>query len=166
LRAWLQVLLLLVACGDPDPRAVASGAREVAFVAIGGETFTLELALDAATRQRGLSGRGEIPRNEGMLFLLPTPRPFAMVMRDCAAPIDVAFLDAGGRVVSLYEMVVEPPRRPDEDALAYDARLPIYPSGGPVQFALETAGGRLREIGLAPGSRVPLDTGSLVRRAR
>jgi len=167
LRNWIPILLLLVAaCGVPDARPVAAGGREVAFVALGGETFTLELALDPATRQRGLSGRGAIPRNEGMLFVLPTPRPFAMVMRDCPAPIDVAFLDAEGRVVSLYEMVVEPPRRPDERSLEYEGRLPIYPSGHPVQFAIETAGGRLRELGLAPGTRVALDRESLVSRAR
>lgn len=166
MRDWIRVLLLLVAaCGAPEPR-VSAAAREVAFVSLGGETFTLELALDPATRQRGLSGRGALALHEGMLFVLPTPRPFAMVMRDCPAPIDVAFLDADGRVVSLYEMVVEPPRAPDESSLAYEARLPIYPSGRPVQFAIETAGGRLRELGIAPGARVALDGEALVRRAR
>jgi uncharacterized membrane protein (UPF0127 family) len=167
LRALLRVLVLLVAaCGSPEPPAASAGAREVAFVSLGGETFTLELALDPATRQRGLSGRGAIPRHEGMLFVLPTPRPFAMVMRDCPAPIDVAFLDAGGRVVDLHEMAVEPPRAPGESARAYEARLPIYPSSRPVQFAIETAGGRLRELGLAPGIRVELDAKALIARAR
>jgi uncharacterized membrane protein (UPF0127 family) len=167
LRALLHVLLLLLAaCGAPEPRAASAGEREVAFVSLGGETFTLELALDPATRQRGLSGRGVIPRHEGMLFVLPTPRPFAMVMRDCPAPIDVAFLDAQGRVVSVHEMAVEPPRAPDEGPRAYEARLPIYASSRPVQFAIETAGGRLRELGLAPGARIPIDLASLVARAR
>ena len=167
LRGSLRVFLLLVAaCGAPEPQGAAAGGREVAFVAIGGETFTLELALDPATRQRGLSGRGAIPRHEGMLFVLPTPRPFAMVMRDCPAPIDVAFLDADGRVVALHEMSVEPPRAPGETAGAYESRLPIYPSGEPVQFAIETSGGRLRALGLVPGARIPLDRATLVRRAR
>jgi uncharacterized membrane protein (UPF0127 family) len=167
LRALLRVLVLLVAaCGSPEPPAASAGAREVAFVSLGGETFTLELALDPATRQRGFSGRGAIPRHEGMLFVLPTPRPFAMVMRDCPAPIDVAFLDAGGRVVDLHEMAVEPSRAPGESARGYEARLPIYSSGRPVQFAIETAGGRLRELGLAPGTRVDLDTKALIARAR
>ena len=167
MRDLLRVVLLLVAaCGAPEPTAAAAGKREVAFVSIGGETFTLELALDPATRQRGLSGRGELARHEGMLFVLPTPRPFAMVMRDCPAPIDVAFLDADGRVVAVHEMAVEPPRAPGETPMAYEARLPLYPSGEPVQFAIETAGGRLREVGLAPGSRLPLDRAGLVARAR
>jgi uncharacterized membrane protein (UPF0127 family) len=166
-RALLGVAFLLVAaCGAPDPPAAVARQREVAFVSLGGETFTLEVALDPATRQRGLSGRGEIPRNEGMLFVLPTPRPFAMVMRDCPAPIDVAFLDAEGRVVGVHEMAVEPPRAPDESSLAYESRLRIYPSGSPVQFAIETAGGRLAALGVAPGARVSLDRDTLVARAR
>jgi hypothetical protein len=166
-RVALRVLALLVAaCGASDPPAAATGAREVAFVALGGETFALELALDPPTRQRGLSGRGEIPRNGGMLFVLPRPEPFAMVMRDCPAPIDVAFLDAQGRVVAVHEMAVEPPRAPGERPLAYESRLPQYGSGSPVHFAIETAGGRLREVGLGVGARVALDTRALIARAR
>ena len=167
LRHSLRVFLVLVAaCGAPEPQGATAGEREVAFVAIGGETFTLELALDPATRQRGLSGRGAIPRHEGMLFVLPTPGPFAMVMRDCPAPIDVAFLDAEGRVVALHEMAVEPPRAPGETTTAYESRLPIYPSGESVQFAIETSGGRLRALGLAPGAHISFDRATLVRRAR
>jgi hypothetical protein len=165
-RAALRVLALLAAaCGAPDPQAAADG-REVVFVALGGETFTLELALDPAARQRGLSGRGEIPRNGGMLFVLPRPGPLAMVMRDCPAPIDVAFLDAQGRVVAVHEMAVEPPRAPGESPYAYEARLPLYPSDGPVHFAVETAGGRLRELGVGVGARVGLDAPALIARSR
>ncbi len=167
MRNAQRILALLVAaCGAPDPPVSAMGAREVAFVALGGEAFTLELALDPAARQRGLSGRGQIPRNAGMLFVLPRPEPFAMVMRDCPAPIDVAFLDAGGRVVAVHEMAVEPPRAPGETPFAYESRLPPYSSGSPVLFAIETAGGRLRELGLAVGDRVAFDAKALVARAR
>ena len=167
MRTALRVLVLLAAaCGAPDPPAAATGAREVAFVALGGESFTLDLALDPPTRQRGLSGRGEIPRHGGMLFVLPRPQPFAMVMRDCPVPIDVAFLDADGRVVAVHEMAVEPPRAPGESSAAYESRLPLYSSPTPVLFAIETAGGRLRELGLAEGARVALDAKALVARAR
>jgi hypothetical protein len=167
LRTALRVLALVAAaCAAAAPTGGAAGASEVAFVSLGGEAFTLELALDPETRQRGLSGRREIPRNGGMLFVLPRPQPFAMVMRDCPVPIDVAFLDAGGRVVALHEMAVEPPRAPGEPPSAYEARLPLYRSGAPVQLAIETAGGRLREVGLGVGARVALDLAGLVARAR
>jgi uncharacterized membrane protein (UPF0127 family) len=78
----------------------------------------------------------------------------------------VAFLDARGRVVALHEMQPEPPRRPEESPFQYEQRLRSYASGEPVQFAVEIAGGRLRELGIAVGDRIPLDTEVLVRQAR
>jgi uncharacterized membrane protein (UPF0127 family) len=159
---WIAALALLpgLACGAPE-----AADSEVVWVAIGGETFQLELALDAATRHRGLSGRDSIPRNGGMLFAMARTEGFAMVMRDCGVPIDVAFLDPDGRVIAIHEMQPEPARRHDESPIGYESRLRAYPSGAPARFAIETAGGRLREIGLAVGQRVPLDTAGLVQRA-
>jgi uncharacterized membrane protein (UPF0127 family) len=101
-----------------------------------------------------------------MLFVLPGPRPFAMVMRDCPNAIDVAFLDAQGRVVAVHEMSPEPPRAAGEPRLLYESRLPVYPSGEPVQFAIETAGGRLAAVGLVEGDIVKLDFESLADRAK
>jgi uncharacterized membrane protein (UPF0127 family) len=156
-------LALALACGA---RGGEGDAPARVWVALGGETFDLELARTPAERQRGLSGRAHIPRNGGMLFVFPRPQPLSMVMRDCPAAIDVAFLDAAGRVVALHEMSPEPPRRPGEGALEYERRLPVYPSGAPAQLAIETAGGRLRQLGIAPGDRVALDVEDLLRGAK
>ena len=89
-----------------------------------------------------------------------------MVMRDCPNPIDVAFIDSMGRVVAIHAMVPEPPRTRSETPFAYERRLKGYPSGQPAQFALETAGGRLAELGLAVGDRVHFEARALVARAR
>jgi uncharacterized membrane protein (UPF0127 family) len=78
----------------------------------------------------------------------------------------VAFLDSRGRVVTLYEMRPEPPRRPEESPFQYERRLPSYASGEPIRFAVETAGGRLRELGIVVGDRISLDAEALVQRAR
>jgi uncharacterized membrane protein (UPF0127 family) len=162
----LAVALALAPALSCGARSDEGGAPARVWVALGGETFDLELARTPAERQRGLSGRARIPRNGGMLFVFPRPQPLSMVMRDCPAPIDVAFLDAAGRVVAVHEMSPEPPRRPGEGALDYERRLPVYPSGAPAQFAIETAGGRLRQLGIAPGERVALDFEGLARDAK
>jgi uncharacterized membrane protein (UPF0127 family) len=101
-----------------------------------------------------------------MLFVFPSPRPLAMVMRDCPAPIDVAFLDAGGRVLAVHAMTPEPARAAGESAWAYERRLPAYGSGASAQFAIEVAGGRLAALGVAPGSRIAFDAAALAARAR
>ena len=167
----LLLIAFVCACSESAPEASSASATpaaagETIFLALGGETFTLELALDPATRQRGLGGRARLPDNRGMLFAFRTPRSLAMVMRDCPAAIDVAFLDAEGRVVSLHSMPAEPPRRPGESALEYESRLPIYPSGAPAQFAIEVAGGRLAKLGVEVGTRIAFDAPALAARAR
>ncbi len=165
------VALLLLACAAPDEEAasatpVASAAPATVAVGLAGETFAVEVAADPRSRTRGLSGRISIPRNGGMLFVLPRPGPFTMVMRDCPNPIDVAFIDSMGRVAAIHAMLPEPPRMRGETPYQYEQRLPGYHSGEPVQFALETAGGRLAELGLAAGDRVHFEAQELLAGAR
>jgi len=166
LLARALLLALALACREPAQVTPPPAPGETLFLAIGGETFTLELALDPATRQRGLGGRTGLPRNGGMFFAFTAPRPLAMVMRDCPEPIDVAFLDGDGRVIALHTMPPEAPRLAGESALAYEQRLPEYASGAPAQFAIEVAGGRLAQLGVRVGSRLPFDAAGLARRAR
>lgn len=167
----LLLIAFVFACRESAPEAASASATpadagETIFLAIGGETFTLELALDPATRQLGLGGRTGLSRNGGMLFAFGSSRPLAMVMRDCPEPIDVAFLDGEGRVVALHSMPPEPPRRAGESAMQYERRLPGYPSGAPAQFAVEVAGGRLAQVGVQVGTRLVFDAAALAARAR
>jgi uncharacterized membrane protein (UPF0127 family) len=158
----------IAACsaGEPTPTGGVDPRLARTAVGVGGETLDVEIAIDPLTRFRGLSGRPSIPRNGGMLFVLPAPRPMSMVMRDCPVAIDVAFADSLGRVVAIHAMVPEPPRHPEETPFAYERRLPEYPSEAPIQFALETAGGRLAELGLQVGDRLHFAARELVERAQ
>ncbi|MEE2677377.1 MAG: DUF192 domain-containing protein [Myxococcota bacterium] len=164
LAGW--VLGLAGSAAGDGADAEPAPAPPVVWVALGGETFTLEVAADRESRFRGLSGRDSIGRSAGMLFIYPDDAPRGMVMRDCPVPIDVAFLDASGRVVSLHAMPVEPPRQPGESRMAYERRLPIFRSQVPARFAIELAGGRLAQLGVTVGDRVALDTGTLSGWAR
>jgi len=100
-----------------------------------------------------------------MLMVLPKPEIVAAFMRDSWVPIDVAFLDADGQVLVTYTMPPESPRRAGESDAEYEARLPHYSSRFPVLFVLEIAGGRLVELGVAPGHKLRLDWKALARRA-
>jgi uncharacterized membrane protein (UPF0127 family) len=158
---------IALACTEPaTPPESPPQVPEAIWVEIAGEPFELELAIDAATRHQGLSGRLAIEPNGGMLFVSTSEGPQAMVMRDCAIPIDVAFLDFSGAVVAIHEMRPELPRRPDEAPREYESRLLVYPSGAPAGFAIETAGGRLEEIGLQVGDQVAFDIARTLDLAR
>jgi uncharacterized membrane protein (UPF0127 family) len=159
---------IALACSQSEPAPDAPlELPETLWVEMAGEPFELELALDGATRHRGLSGRLSIDPNGGMLFVNAVERPQAMVMRDCPIPIDVAFLDSSGEVLAIHEMRPELPRRPGESQREYESRLRLYDSGGvPAGFAIETAGGRLGEIGLQVGDRVVFDVALALDLAR
>lgn len=152
------MLLVALACAA-EPQA----AVETLEIAVAGEILNVELALDHETRFRGLGGRDFVPKNGGMLFVFPKQQQRGAVMRDCKIPLDVAFLDRGGRVVGMHAMLPEPPRRPEEGQIEYEERLRPYPSGRPAQFMLETASGRLFELGLKLGDRIALDPELLER---
>jgi uncharacterized membrane protein (UPF0127 family) len=158
---------IAIACTQSEsPPEAPPEVPETLWVEIAGEPFELELALDAVSRHQGLSGRLSIEPNGGMLFVNTVESPQAMVMRDCAVPIDVAFLDFAGEVVAIHEMRPELPRRPGESPGEYESRLRVYQSGAPVGFAIETAGGRLGEVGLRVGDRVAFDIASTLDLAR
>jgi len=162
----LALLWLAVCCSASEPEGSAPAEPQTAWVEIAGKRFELELALDSAARYRGLSGRQGLADDGGMLFVFPDVRPVTMVMRDCSEPLDLVYLDAGGRVLAVYEMVVEPPRRADESLAEYERRLAWYASGAPARFAIEMAGGQLRQLGLGTGQRVILEARELAARAR
>jgi uncharacterized membrane protein (UPF0127 family) len=169
LRPGAALLLACLVCAPTacaDEAAAPTAAPRSVWLALGGETFRLQLAADPASRYRGLSGRSHIDRNGGVLFVYPDAAPRAMVMRDCPAPIDVAFLDASGRIVALSQMPAELPRAAGEPRAVYEARLPIYRSGVPARFAIEVAGGRLAGLGVVVGDEIVLDADALAALAR
>jgi uncharacterized membrane protein (UPF0127 family) len=163
----------------PKAPAVSKNAK----VTIAGEAFDLELAIDDETRFRGLSGRTEIARNGGMLFVFPdaSVREQGFVMRDCPIPIDIVYVGRDGRVVSMFAMTSEAPRADDERELSppfsgaprwawvnakYEARLRQYYSRYPAQYVIELAGGRLKDLKVKEGDLIEFDREALKKRAK
>lgn len=133
---------------------------------LGDRTFRLELALDPESRTRGLMDRESIAPDGGMLFAFPDVAMRSFWMKNCLTDMDIAFLDASGRITAMHTMRVEPPQRPDEAEWAYEWRLRGYSSLRPAQFVIEVAPGTLAALGLRRGEEVPLDWAALKRRAR
>ena len=103
--------------------------------------FSVELADEDAERAQGLMGRKALGPGKGMLFLYPTPREVAFWMRNTLIPLDMLFIDAGGKISRIHA-----------NAQPLD-ETPI-PSGSPVQMVLEIAGGQAERLGLSPGMRL------------
>lgn len=163
----LACTLNLSACDEPP-----ADDEKFAKVTIKDRDFRLELALDDEHRFKGLSGRKEIPKDGGMLFVFKRAEEREFVMRDCPIPIDIIFLDGTGRVVAKHKMKVEEPRRPDEPKTddpsldKYEQRLKRYGSKYAAQFVIELAGDTLDTLEVKEGDKVKLDTVGLKKRAK
>jgi uncharacterized membrane protein (UPF0127 family) len=177
MAACCALALVLPAC---QPQSEDDGRVRAV---IKGETFRLVPALNDADRLVGLAWTEFVPPDEaddqwtfdtpldaegepeiktlgtdaGLIFVFPRRIKLNFIMRNCVAPIDVAFLDDTGRVVTMHTMPVEPLRREGERPFAYEQRLTRYPSVFPVRIAVEVAGGTFERLGLEQGDRIEVD---------
>ena len=111
--------------------ATAEGARE----------FSVEVAADEATRERGLMFRKEVPPGTGMLFDFNPARPVAFWMKNTLIPLDMLFIGVDGRITNIAERAVPQSLTP-------------VPSEGAARAVLEIAGGAASRLGIRPGDRV------------
>lgn len=112
--------------------------------------LNVEIAETPEQKRTGLMERRVLPDDEGMLFVYeeeqaPTD-PFYMFRT--RIPLDIAFMDATGRVVAIRQM--EPCTSPDP------RWCERYPPGVPYHAALEVNLGFLERHGIGIGDRVRL----------
>jgi len=103
--------------------------------------FSVEIADDSEERARGLMYRESMPASSGMLFVYARPQHVAFWMENTLIPLDMIFVDAGGRVLKVHENA-----RP-LDRTAIDG-------GDDVLAVLEINGGMAGRLGIQPGTEL------------
>ena len=104
---------------------------------IGTKTFTLEVADTNDSRRTGLMQRKSMPADHGMIFVFAEEQPLGFWMKNTLIPLDVIYLDAKGKVVSIKKL--EP-----LDLTAVD-------SDGPAKYAIEINRGAAAGAGVKVG---------------
>ncbi|MFQ5939789.1 MAG: DUF192 domain-containing protein [Alphaproteobacteria bacterium] len=141
----LAVLFLAVVCGGTPAQAAGHVAMETSELTIesaaGRHRFQVELATTPEQRAWGLMFREALAPDAGMLFDYAGERPAGMWMKNTLIPLDMLFIDGGGRIVNIVERAVP-------------GSLEIIPSAGPVKGVLELNGGTAARLGIMPGDRV------------
>lgn len=137
----LLALAALLAILDPlrcSDRAAPDCARVRLEIGDRVGTLVVEIADNPFERARGLGGRHEIPL-DGMLFVYHVPRAVTFTMSGMLVPIDIAFVNDQGTVLSVQH-AVEP------------IGSTTLPSPGPIAFVLELPSGTARAFGIVPGA--------------
>ena len=133
----LAVLCAVAVPGCDRGRQVAPDQYGIVRMELGGQPFTLELAATEKTRQHGLMHRQSMPANHGMLFVFADEQPLSFWMKNTLIPLDIVYLDKGGKVVSVSRM-----KPMDETGV---------PSGRPAKYAIELNEGTAARVGLKVG---------------
>lgn len=124
----------------PPPLAWETSSL-VVETASGAYRFDVEIADDAAERERGLMYRTEMAADAGMLFLYDAVVPLVMWMENTVLPLDIVFIGPDGVVVSVAEGAVPYSRD-------------FIRSVVPAKAVLEVNAGVAVRLGIAPGSLV------------
>ena len=149
MRLWLAVLLSLP--------LLAGGGGTVTFKQT---AFMSEVAATEPEKAKGLMYRQSLAKDRCMFFVYSEDGYHAIWMKNCLIALDVAWVDAEGRVLETAEYVPPcSPMRGDD--------CPTYGGSVPARHFVEFAAGTFKRLGLKKGDRLgwelTLDDGRVVR---
>ncbi len=134
----LSLVLTIFACHAGDSQV----SDELIPVTINGINIEVELADEQHERALGLMYRKEMCQDCGMLFKFERIRIVSMWMKNTYIPLDVAYINAFGRITDIK------PMQPEDTK--------TVPSSVPVLFALEMHQGWFKEKGIKVGDAVEI----------
>ncbi len=114
------------------------------IITVGNTSFTVEVADTQSEREQGLGERDSLARNHGMLFDFKTDDAWQMWMLKMRFDIDIAWLDATGKVVYMREN------------LTPDTFPNVFIPDQNARYVLEVNAGALKAAGLKVGDTVRL----------
>lgn len=141
---WRALLLALALLSPGCEKGNSAPAREAGTVRVrvGAETFTLEVADTPKAQHLGLMHRKTMPADRGMLFVFADEDERSFWMKNTYIPLDIIYLDAAGKVVSVKQM-----KPLDERSV---------PSDGPAKYAIELNQGAGARAGVKPGMMIEI----------
>ncbi|HEX8525167.1 MAG TPA: DUF192 domain-containing protein [Tepidisphaeraceae bacterium] len=140
----LHIALLLIAIGCADTQPTTAPSLPTTQMQIGSKTFALEIARNDADRERGLMRRDSMPADHGMIFVFPKPQMMSFWMKNTRIPLDILYIDADGKVLSIKQM------KP------YD--ITPVPSLKPAKYAIELNKDAASGAGVKEGDQLTIPT--------
>lgn len=142
----LLACAVLAACspGRSENNGNLPTTRVVIDTPKGPVAFTVEVAADPKSQERGLMFRTAMAPDAGMLFDFHTPSLQTFWMKNTPLSLDMLFIRADGTISTIAA-----------NTIPYSEDL--IPSSEPVRAVLEINGGRAAALGIEPGEKVHAD---------
>jgi uncharacterized membrane protein (UPF0127 family) len=145
MRIPFHVVFAVLALVSPVAALAAPPALPVETITIdtkaGPHNFSVEVAADDESREKGLMYRTVMAPDAGMLFDFHTPQLVSFWMENTVLPLDMLFVRADGTIARIKA-----------NATPYSREN--IPSGEPIQLVIELNGGRAAALGITEGARV------------
>lgn len=141
--ALLAVMLASCNSQQEDSKAQSSQDAEIQMptISVGKKNLHVEIVQNDEERMRGLMFRKQLGEDEGMLFVFEEARIQYFWMRNTFIPLDIAFIDANGKIIDIQRM------EPLDETKS-------YASPAPVPYVLEVNAGWFARNGIAVGENV------------
>ncbi len=130
---FVSLVVLFTSCASP---------RSEVVITIRDTQITVETAVTPDERATGLMYREDLDDGFGMLFVFEEPRMQSFWMKNTVIPLSIAYADADGRILEIYDM--------EPESLA-----PVR-SRYPAKFALEVPQGFFLRADIRIGDRMDL----------
>ncbi len=137
------ILLAIFRTGSnlPIPNLFGGSAAEAQ---VGDKKIKLILAKSDKDRMKGLSGRNNLPQDQGMLFIFEKKGDYGFWMRDMKFNIDIIFID-DNIVINIVENASPSGQAPN---------LTVYYPDSPVNRVLELNAGGAKTYSIKEGTKI------------
>lgn len=152
--AMLLFIIKPFAFNNSKKGKLKSTTREIPFRHEGNLSFKtdsttisnikIEVADNDLERARGLMYRKHMPENQGMIFLFDEERPQHFYMKNTYIPLDIIYVGADKRVVSIQKQTEPLNER-------------TLPSEGPAMYVVEVNGGYCDARGIEKGTLIDFE---------
>lgn len=115
---------------------------------ISNNDFIFEIANTPRLQTKGLSGRQELCKNCGMLFVFNKENIQTFWMKDTLIPLDIIFIDQNFIITDIYTATPEPG--------VNDFSLKLYQSSRPTKYVIEINANQANDLGLKVGDHLNL----------
>lgn len=139
----LAVFVLLAVFGFAFFILPRFGGAKTGEVKVGEAIFKVEIADTPELRSKGLSGRGYLKPDEGMLFIFPFPGNYGFWMKNMKFPLDIIWIKDNkivGMIIGAEPEMEEP--------------LTVYNPPEPIDKVLEINAGLTQKLGIKIGDNV------------